>query len=88
MSGNAGAARTVRIVLPAFNEAENLPTLLAALRDTMSDHHLAYEIILVDDASTDDTAAVARRRTDQLPLQLIGHAVTSVWEGRCATASP
>jgi dolichol-phosphate mannosyltransferase len=75
VSGNAAAARTVRIVLPAFNEADNLPALLGALRDTMNDHHLAYEIILVDDASTDETAAVARRWADQLPLQLISHAV-------------
>lgn len=73
MSGPAAAPRTVRIVLPAFNEADNLPALLAALRDTMTDHHLAYEIIVVDDASGDATAAVAREWAERLPLRLIRH---------------
>jgi glycosyltransferase involved in cell wall biosynthesis len=46
---------TVSVVIPAKNEALNLPHVFAALeRDR-------YEVILVDGDSTDDTVSVARR---------------------------
>lgn len=67
--------RTVRIVLPAYNEADNLPPLLRALRDTMTGNQFAYEIIVVDDASVDDTVAVAQRSAEELPLILVRHTV-------------
>ena len=47
---------TLSIVLPAKNEAEGLRTFLPALRAA----HPQAEILVVDDGSTDDTAAVAR----------------------------
>jgi glycosyltransferase involved in cell wall biosynthesis len=43
------------IVIPAFNEGQAVATLVASLRATAPWH----EIIVVDDASTDDTAARA-----------------------------
>ncbi|GII66247.1 hypothetical protein Skr01_63320 [Sphaerisporangium krabiense] len=46
---------TVSVVIPAMNEAENLPHVFATLP------HWIHEIILVDGNSTDDTVAVARR---------------------------
>jgi len=67
--------RTVRIVLPAYNEAGNLPALLRALQDTMTGNGLAYEIVVVDDASTDDTAAVARESAVGQPFVLLRHDV-------------
>lgn len=47
--------RQVTIVLPAHNEADNLPEVLKSLRKAYSD----YEILVVDDGSTDKTASVA-----------------------------
>lgn len=44
------------IVIPAFNEAASLPALLAELARTLP----AYECVVVDDASHDRTAALAR----------------------------
>jgi glycosyltransferase involved in cell wall biosynthesis len=46
---------TVSVVIPAKNEALNLPGVLAGLDPEL------YEIILVDGRSSDDTVAVARR---------------------------
>jgi glycosyltransferase involved in cell wall biosynthesis len=46
---------TVSIVIPAKNEARNLPHVFAALEDDF------HEVILVDGGSTDDTVEVARR---------------------------
>jgi dolichol-phosphate mannosyltransferase len=65
----------VRIVLPAFDEAENLPALLSALQETMEDNYLDYEVIVVDDGSRDPTAAIAQTWSERLPLRLVRHTV-------------
>ena len=67
--------RTVRIVLPAYNEADNLPALLGALQETMADNLLAYEVVVVDDGSRDHTADVVETWAAELPLVLVRHAV-------------
>jgi len=46
-------------VIPCFNEAANLRHLLPLLEDILWATHMRWEIIVVDDGSTDDTAAVA-----------------------------
>jgi dolichyl-phosphate beta-glucosyltransferase len=48
------------IVIPALNEAERLPATLATLLRFTAEHDLLAEIIVVDDGSTDATAAGAR----------------------------
>jgi 4,4'-diaponeurosporenoate glycosyltransferase len=55
--GKPVSAEDLAIIIPARNEEQNLPTLLRSLA-TQSVH--PREIIVVDDASTDRTAAVAR----------------------------
>ena len=69
------ARRTVRIVLPAYNEADNLPALLRALRETMNDNGIAYEVIVVDDGSRDRTAEVVEAWSGEVPLLLVRHQV-------------
>lgn len=49
----------ISIILPTYNEAENLPVLLPALAKAMSTR--AYEVVIVDDDSPDRTWEVARR---------------------------
>ena len=59
-TGAAGAnAERVSIVIPARNEAHNLPRLL---RSIASQEVKPLEVIVVDDASTDGTAEVAAAR--------------------------
>jgi len=50
----------VVIVVPALNEESGLPPLLAELRAVAERDGLAPEIVVIDDASTDRTAEVAR----------------------------
>ena len=45
------------VVIPAHNERENLPALFGELRAMLSESRLSHEIVLVDDGSTDGTAA-------------------------------
>ncbi len=48
----------VSIVVPAYNEAENLPLLMQALSDAVGPLDENREIIVVNDGSTDATAEV------------------------------
>ena len=43
----------VSIVIPVYNEDESLPELCTWIERVMREHHLSYEVILVDDGSTD-----------------------------------
>jgi glycosyltransferase involved in cell wall biosynthesis len=43
----------VSIVVPLFNEEESLPELCSWIERVCIEHHLSYEIVLVDDGSTD-----------------------------------
>jgi glycosyltransferase involved in cell wall biosynthesis len=53
-------AASVRIscVVPAFNEAQNLPNLIAQLSEQLNALSPQWEIILIDDGSNDATRAV------------------------------
>ena len=48
----------VSVILPVHNEAENLRLLLPKLSATLRELAVPYEIVVVDDGSTDDTAEV------------------------------
>src|SRR5690606_1841441 len=43
----------ISVVVPLYNEAESLPELTAWIKRVMDDHRFDYEIILIDDGSTD-----------------------------------
>lgn len=66
--------RKVVLALPAFNEEPNLPVLLDAIRDALEPHGIPYEVVVVDDGSTDGTAQVAREHSARMPLALLQHA--------------
>lgn len=69
------AGRMASIVIPVFNEGENLRELVERIDAAMSPGGRPFELILVDDGSTDDSAAVlaelARERRWLRPLMLI-----------------
>jgi glycosyltransferase involved in cell wall biosynthesis len=48
--------RRFAVIVPAYNEVENIPELVAELRATWERHGLDGEVVLVDDGSTDGTA--------------------------------
>lgn len=48
------------VVVPLYNEEENVGLMFAAVRDALVDSGLRYEIIFVDDGSKDRTAELVR----------------------------
>ena len=55
------------VVIPVFNEEESLPPLCAKLRAALEPLEKSYEIIFIDDSSTDDSFAVIRQLSDEYP---------------------
>lgn len=72
-----GSAGLVSIIVPARNEAPRLPALLRSLHSLDG---VDYEIIVVDDASQDETAAVARTHGASV-LRVAGP--PAGWSGKC-----
>jgi dolichol-phosphate mannosyltransferase len=63
-----GRIPDVSVVVPMYNEVDSVPPLLEAIATTMLAQQLSYEIICVDDGSTDGSAELlkqlAQTRTD------------------------
>ncbi len=55
------------IVVPLYNEAESLPPLVKQLLAALRPLERSFELVLVDDGSSDDTAAVLRHLAAQTP---------------------
>lgn len=53
----AEAGPTLSIVIPVFNEEENIPLLAEEIRRALDPQEVAYEVVAVDDGSTDGTWA-------------------------------
>lgn len=58
-------------VVPCYNEARNLRELVPLLRGTLQDCCSAWEIILVDDGSRDDSAAVLIEMSQRPGVQVV-----------------
>lgn len=53
------------VVVPAFNEEDNLPVLYAELAQTLDASGIRFELLVVDDGSRDGSVAVVRRLAAQ-----------------------
>lgn len=60
------------VIIPAYNEAERIGKTLERLHGYLAPLGLAYEILVVDDGSTDTTGDIVRQMTPQIArLQII-----------------
>ena len=59
-------APIVWILLPAFNEEASLPNLIPKIQHALQDLGLAYQILVYDDGSTDQTAALLEAPTSTM----------------------
>ena len=63
----------VHILLPAFNEAQALPTLLIRLSQYQATRSLRLKVLIVDDGSDDSTLEIAVRGVPGLETGVISH---------------
>ena len=52
------SAPNISVVVPLYNEDESLPELHAWIQRVMTENHFSYEVIFVDDGSTDHSWSV------------------------------
>lgn len=55
-------ATKISVMIPAYNEEKNIEDILARTEATLTALKFPYEIIVVDDGSTDGTSSLARRK--------------------------
>jgi len=58
----------ISVVIPFYNEDESLPELLAWIERVMNENNFTYEIIMVDDGSTDNSWVVVEKLSVINPL--------------------
>lgn len=71
---NSPAAPLVSVIVPVFNEEENVAPLVQEICAAFAAEPGGFEVVLVDDASTDNTAEVAAGIADA-PLRVVRHRV-------------
>jgi len=54
---NTMRSKYLSVIIPVYNEAENIPSLHVCLRNVLEQQMFTYEIIYIDDGSKDDTFA-------------------------------
>jgi len=63
----------ISAVIPVFNEEENLPVLIPKVMEVLNQLSKAYEVILVDDGSSDNSRKILREMAIQYPtLRVLG----------------
>ncbi|HVZ32873.1 MAG TPA: glycosyltransferase family 2 protein, partial [Polyangiaceae bacterium] len=61
----------VSVVLPTYNESASLPVLVPRIVAALEGAQLCGEVIVVDDASPDRTAEVARELASRFPVRVL-----------------
>lgn len=57
----------ISVVVPLYNEAESLPELEAWIRRVMEENGFSYEILFINDGSTDDSWRVIKELSEKNP---------------------
>ncbi|MFI3294486.1 MAG: glycosyltransferase family 2 protein [Rikenellaceae bacterium] len=58
----------ISVVVPFYNEQESLPELLSWIDRVMVANHFSYEVVMVDDGSTDHSWEIAKSLKEQYPV--------------------
>jgi glycosyltransferase involved in cell wall biosynthesis len=75
------------LALPAYNEGANIELVVRDSAAALAECGLTWELLVIDNCSTDDTASVAERIADGDPrIRVIRHDRNRLYSGSCATA--
>ena len=57
----------ISVVVPLYNEAESLPELAAWIERVMKEHGFTYEVLFINDGSTDNSWDVIKNLSEKNP---------------------
>lgn len=57
----------ISIIVPAFNEEESVPELCAWIKKVMDENNYSYEVIFIDDGSTDNQWQIIQQESEKNP---------------------
>ncbi|MCH5319422.1 MAG: glycosyltransferase family 2 protein [Paramuribaculum sp.] len=57
----------ITVIVPLYNEAESLPELESWIRRVMDENGFTYEVLMIDDGSTDDSWEVIKQLSERNP---------------------
>lgn len=66
----------ISIIVPVWNEAKNIRTLVDQIDESMRNNKITYEVIFIDDRSSDGSADIITQLSKKLPVKQfskIGH---------------
>ena len=69
----------ISVVMPAYNEAYRIASSIQETVATMTDFGCSWELIVMDDGSTDDTYQIARQFQDKFPGKVLAKKNASNW---------
>ncbi len=69
MTSDSTSGPDLSLIVPTYNEADNIPSLLERVNRALSGYD--YEVIVVDDNSPDGTAEIARKLSAQYPVRVV-----------------
>jgi glycosyltransferase involved in cell wall biosynthesis len=76
----------ITLALPCYNEAENITAVLAESTTHLNQLGKSWEILVVDNCSSDNTAAVVRQAIERdSRVRLIVHDRNRLYSGSCKT---
>lgn len=59
----------ISIIVPLYNEDESLPELISWIDKVCREHHYSYEVVMVDDGSTDNSWQVVTELSARYPVK-------------------
>lgn len=69
-------SRRILVVLPAYNEEENIGDLLSQIQFALeNDSKTDYKVFVVNDGSRDKTEEIVKKMAETMPIELIVHEV-------------
>lgn len=66
------ASTTLSVVIPVFNEERNLPELITRCLQACRSLHSSFELILVDDGSSDQSRSIISMHAEKNPSEIVG----------------
>jgi glycosyltransferase involved in cell wall biosynthesis len=80
------AVQSISGFFPCYNDAESMPDLVAKLDNALATLEVPYEVIVVDDGSTDDSVKVLQGLIERFPmLRVVEHKVNRGYGGALRT---